>query len=48
MANSPFDCIVAELHRDSFEVTRRRQQGEAHPLVDALLPRFLSRWLRYR
>jgi membrane dipeptidase len=41
MTHSPYDCIVTELHRDSFEVTKRRRQGEAHPIVDGLLPRFL-------
>jgi membrane dipeptidase len=41
MTNSPYDCIVAELHRDSFEVMERRRYGEAHPFAEGLLPRFL-------
>jgi membrane dipeptidase len=41
MLSSPYECVVSELHRDSFEVTRRRREGEAHPVVDGLLPRFL-------
>lgn len=41
MAHSPYDCIVLEAHRDSFEQTRRRRQGEKHPLAEGLLPRFL-------
>ena len=39
--SNPYDCIVSELHRDSFELMRRRQDGEAHPLANGLLPRFL-------
>jgi membrane dipeptidase len=42
MSHSPFDCVVLEAHRDSFEVTERRRQGEPHPFVDALLPRFTT------
>ena len=38
MAHSPYDCIVSELHRDSFEVMRGRRDGQAHPVVDGLLP----------
>ena len=41
MSLTPYDCIVCEGHRDSFEQTRRRRQGEAHPLAEGLLPRFL-------
>ena len=42
MAHSPYECVVAELHRDSFEVMHRRREGQAHPLVEGLLPRFLN------
>lgn len=42
MALSPFDCLYAELHRDSFEVTKRRRQGEKHPFAEGLLPRYLA------
>lgn len=41
MALKPSDCLVVEAHRDSFELTLRRRKGEAHPLAQSLLPRYI-------
>jgi membrane dipeptidase len=41
MPYGPYDCVIVEGHRDSFELTRRRRLGEEKPLAKGLLPRFL-------
>ena len=38
---TPEELIIVMGHRDNFELTERAGRGEANPLRDAWLPRFL-------